>query len=91
MEDTEAIQAVNGFGYDKWIDGIFGHPLWSLTPRGFTGISSSVRQARKNAEPEWSRTAQPEKFESLDILSMIREMFLVFFYRPSKFELRHRR
>ncbi len=54
MKDTEAIEAVDGFGNDKWIDGIFGHPLSSLTIRGCTGISLLVRHARRNAELGWS-------------------------------------
>lgn len=40
MKDTEAIKAVDGFGNDKWIDGVFGHPLWSRIQRVATWISS---------------------------------------------------
>jgi hypothetical protein len=53
VKDTEAIEAVNGFGNNKWIDGVFGHSPWSLIPRGSTGISSHFRHARRNPEPEW--------------------------------------
>jgi len=53
VKDAETIEAVNGFGDDKWIDGIFAHPLCSLIPRGSTGISSQLRHPCRNPEPEW--------------------------------------
>ena len=40
MKDAEAIEAVDGFGDDKWIDGVFGHPLSSRIQRVAAWISS---------------------------------------------------
>ena len=69
VKDTEAIEAVDGLGHDERIDGIFGHPPWSLIPRGSTGISSLLRHARRNPEPEWGQWLGTSQFNEAWTLS----------------------
>ena len=58
MKDAEAIEAVDGFGNDEWIDGIFGHSPWSLIPRGSTGISLLLRHTAETRSRSGGRSRE---------------------------------
>jgi hypothetical protein len=44
VKDAEAIEAINGFGDDKWVNGVFSHPAIFSHSTGFHAVFAFYRR-----------------------------------------------